>query len=347
MRARRCIEGRPSGSSMRAILSHVAGGPETLRLDEVADPVAAEGQVVVAVRAVGINFPDSLIIADRYQFKPQRPFAPGAEVAGTVEAVGPGVTEFRVGDRVLAVLVWGGLAEKVAVEASRCHRIPAAMPFAEAAAFVLTYGTAYHALRERARLQPSETLVVLGAAGGVGLATVELGRVMGARVIAAVSTAEKLEVARRHGAQDGIVYGPEQLDAEAQKAFTRDLKHLCGPDGADVICDPVGGTLSEAALRAIAWKGRFLVVGFPAGIPKLPLNLPLLKGCDVLGVFWGSAIERDPAQHAREVAELLDLYTAGTIRPAISKTFPLAQAGDAIAAVVSRRYTGKVVVTVA
>ena len=331
---------------MKAVISRAVGGPETLRLEDVPEPVPAPGQVLVAVKAVGVNYPDVLIIEDRYQFKPERPFSPGAEVSGVVEAVGPGVTSPAVGERVLAMLMWGGMAEKIAVDAAQCVLIPARMPFDEAAAFILTYATSYYALRDRAALQPGETLLVLGAAGGVGLAAVELGKAMGARVIAAVSSEAKLGFARDHGADGGMVYPSGPIDRDARKALAAAFKEACGPAGADVIYDPVGGDYAEPALRAIGWKGRFLVVGFPAGIPNLPLNLTLLKGCDVLGVFWGEAIRRDPERHRAAVAELFALYAAGRIRPAISERFPLARAGEAIAALSSRRTTGKVVVMV-
>ena len=311
------------------------------------EPTPKAGQVVIAVHAVGVNFPDVLIIEDRYQTKPERPFSPGAEVSGLIEAVGPGLDGLRVGDRVLATPGYGGMAERIAVDAGRCVVLPNAMPFDEAAAFVMTYGTSYHALVDRAGLRSGETLLVLGAAGGVGLAAVELGVAMGARVVAAASSQEKLDVALAGGAASGLIYPRGPIDREGQKALSAAFKEACGSEGANVIYDPVGGDYAEPALRSIAWEGRYLVVGFPSGIPKLPLNLPLLKGCDVLGVFWGAAVQRDPARHRASVAELFELYAKGSIRPKISQRFPLAQAGEAIAALSSRQTTGKVVVMVA
>ena len=331
---------------MKAILSKVAGGPETLDLAEIEAPRAGPGQVVISVAAVGANFPDSLIIADKYQEKPPRPFSPGGEIAGVVSEVGEGVGEFAIGDRVLAMIVWGGLREKVAVDAWRCSKIPDAMPFDEAAAFLLTYGTSYHALVDRAALVAGETLLVLGASGGVGLAAVEIGKALGARVIAAASTEEKVELAVRHGASDGVVYGTDVAEPAAQRALAAKFKAACGEAGADVIYDPVGGAYSEPALRSIAWLGRYLVVGFPAGIAKIPLNLPLLKGCDILGIFWGSAMQRDPVGHRHAVQALFGLYLEGKIRPAISRRYPLERSADAIIELASRKATGKIVITV-
>lgn len=331
---------------MKAILSRVIGGPDALILEEVAEPVPSNGEVRIAVKAIGVNFPDLLIIEDRYQFRPERPFSPGAEVAGVVDAVGDGVQGLKAGDRVLAMLGWGGMAGKVVAPAGKVLPIPAEMPFDEAAAFLMTFGTSHHALKDRARLKPGETLLVLGAAGGVGLAAVELGRATGARVIAAVSSAEKLDIARQAGAADGLVYAAGPLDPPAQKALAARFKEVCGSSGPDVIYDPVGGDYSEPALRSIAWEGRYLVVGFPAGIAKLALNLPLLKGCNVLGVFWGSAIERNPDRHAQAVEELFALYRKGAIKPRIHARFPLTRAADALKALASRSAVGKVVVTV-
>jgi len=330
---------------MRAIVSSVAGGPETLRLEDVAEPQPGPGQVRIAVDAVGVNYPDLLIIEDKYQFKPARPFSPGAEVSGRVDAVGAGVTSVRPGQRVLAMVGWGGMADKVLAPLPGLSLIPDAMPAEHAAALLLTYATSYHALKDRARLQPGESLLVLGASGGVGLAAVELGRAMGATVLAATSTQEKLDVALAAGASAGAVYGTDALDTAGQRALATEFKALCQPHGPHVIYDPVGGNYAEPALRSIAWEGRYLVVGFAAGIPKLPLNLPLLKGCDVLGVFWGSEMERNPERHAAAVDALFALYHEGKIRPRVSLTFPLEQAQDALVALASRRTTGKIVVT--
>jgi NADPH:quinone reductase len=331
---------------MLALLSRQPGGPETLALESMPDPEPGPGEVRLAVRACGVNYPDALIITDRYQFKPERPFAPGSEVSGIVEALGAGVTSPKVGDRVIGSCGWGGMAEKLVLPADRCVAMPDRMPFDEAAAFIMTYGTSYHALKDRAGLKPGETLLVLGAAGGVGLAAVELGKAMGARVVAAASTDEKVALAEAHGAQQGLVYSSGPLDKEGAKALADRFKAACGPNGADVIYDPVGGDYTEAALRAIAWEGRLLVVGFPAGIPKLPLNLPLLKSCQVVGVFWGAFAQRDPGANAANIRDLLKLYEQGAIRPTISERVPLARAGEAIAALAERRAMGKIVVTV-
>jgi NADPH2:quinone reductase len=331
---------------MKAVLSKEVGGPETLVLEELPDPVAGPGQVLIDVRACGVNYPDVLIIEDKYQFKPARPFAPGGEVSGVISAVGEGVTRFKVGDRVLASTGWGGYAEKLALEEQRCTAIPDNMPFDEAAAFVLTYGTSYYALKDRGALKAGETLLVLGAAGGVGLAAVELGKAAGARVIAAASSQEKVDLAIKHGADSGVVYPRGPFDKEGQKALADLIKGACGPNGWDVAYDAVGGDYSEATIRAAGWNGRFLVIGFPSGIPKIPLNLTLLKSCDIVGVFWGAAVARDPKGHAQNLRELMDLYAAGKIRPYVSERFPLARAGEAIAHLSSRKAMGKVVITV-
>lgn len=331
---------------MKAVLSKDVGGPETLVLEELPDPVAGPGQVLIDVKACGVNYPDVLIIEDKYQFKPPRPFAPGGEVSGVISAVGEGVTRFKVGDRVLASTGWGGYAEKLALEEQRCTPIPDNMPFDEAAAFVLTYGTSYYALKDRGHVKAGETLLVLGAAGGVGLAAVELGKALGLRVIAAASSQEKIDLAIKHGAESGVVYPRGPFDKDGQKALADLIKGACGPSGWDVAYDAVGGDYSEATIRAAGWNGRFLVVGFPSGIPKIPLNLTLLKSCDIVGVFWGAAVARDPKRHAQNLSELMDLYAAGKIRPYVSERFPLARAGEAIAHLSSRKAMGKVVITV-
>jgi len=331
---------------MKAVLSRAVGGPETLELAEIADPVAAKGEVLIRVAACGVNYPDSLIIEDKYQFKPARPFAPGGEIAGVVEALGEGVSGLKVGQRVLASTGWGGMAEKVACEARRVMPIPDAMPFDEAAAFLMTYGTSYYALKQRGALKQGETLLVLGAAGGVGSAAVEIGKAMGARVIAAASTPEKIAAAKSWGADEGLVYASGPFDGDGRKKLAESFKAVCGEKGADVIYDSVGGDYSEASLRAIAWEGRFLVIGFPQGIAKLPLNLTLLKSCQVVGVFWGAFAARLPEENAANTRELFALYEKGAIKPRVSKTYPLARAGEAIAWLSSRQALGKVVVTV-
>jgi NADPH:quinone reductase len=329
---------------MKAVLSQTVGGPETLKLEELPDPTAGAGQVVLDVKACGVNYPDVLIIQDMYQFKPQRPFAPGGEVSGVVSAVGDGVSHLKVGDRVLASTGWGGMAEKLQVDAARVVPIPDTMPFDEAAAFLMTYGTSYYGLKDRGVIKPGETLLVLGAAGGVGLAAVELGKAMGAKVIAAASSQEKVDLAVSRGADSGVVYPAGPFDKDGQKALAQLFKDACGPNGWDVAYDAVGGDYAEAVIRASGWGGRFLVIGFPAGIPKVPLNLTLLKSCDIVGVFWGAAVARDPKGHAQNVKELMALYAEGKIKPHVSETFPLARAGEAIAHLASRKAMGKVVV---
>jgi NADPH2:quinone reductase len=331
---------------MKALISREPGGPETLRLEDVPDPIAGPGEVRVAVRACAVNFPDLLIIQDLYQFKPPRPFSPGAELAGVVDAVGAGVEHLRAGDRVMLSPARSGMAEKAVGPARHCWKIPDAMPFDEAASLLMTYGTSQHALQDRAQLRSGETLLVLGAGGGVGLAAVELGKAMGARVVAAASSAEKLALARERGAAECVQYPPGPLDKSAARALTDRFKAACQPEGAQVIYDGVGGDYTEAALRAIAWQGRHLIVGFPAGIPKLPLNLPLLKSCQIVGVFWGDFTARFPAQHAANVAALMALYRDGRIRPAVTERFPLARGGEAIARLGTREARGKVVVMI-
>jgi NADPH2:quinone reductase len=321
------------------------GGPDSLVIEDLPSPQPKPGQAVIQVKACGVNYPDVLIIEDRYQFKPPRPFAPGSEISGVVKAVGEGVTHVKVGDRVLANTGSGGMVEEMAVEASRLVKIPEAMPFDEAAAFLMTYGTSYYALKDRGYLKPGQTLLVLGAAGGVGLAAVELGKAMGAKVIAAASSQEKVDLAIDHGAAGGLVYPRGPFDRDGQKALSEQFKQACGKDGADVVYDGVGGDYAEAALRCMAWEGRFLVIGFPAGIPRIPLNLALLKSCDIVGVFWGAAVTRDPAGHRKNVEELLAMYAAGKIKPYVSERFPLERGGEAIAHLASRKAMGKVVVT--
>jgi len=331
---------------MKALLSNEPGGPETLSLEERPDPVAGPGELLVRVRATAINYPDVLIIEDKYQFKPPRPFAPGGEIAGQVEAVGEGVEGWTVGDRLIAVPGHGGLAEKILIPAKSAIPLPDSRSFTEGAALLLTYATSIHALYDRGRLEAGETLLILGAAGGVGLAAVELGNAKGARVIAAVSSEEKAAAAREAGADLAIVYPVGPFDKDGQKALAEQFKDAVGPAGANVIYDPVGGDYAEPALRAIAWEGRYLVVGFPAGIPRLPLNLTLLKSCDVCGVFWGAFAARDPRANAAHVENLFRLWDEGKIGPKVSATYPLEQAGQAIAAMAARQVIGKVVVTI-
>jgi NADPH:quinone reductase-like Zn-dependent oxidoreductase len=289
-----------------------------------------------------MNFPDVLIIEDKYQLKPQRPFAPGGEIAGEVIAAGEGVSGWNVGDRLIAAVGFGGLVEKIAIPAERAIQLPAERSFEEGSALLLTYATAIHALVDRGRLEAGQSLLVLGASGGVGIAAVEIGKALGARVVAAVSSDAKAKAALGAGADQAMVYPAGDLDP---KTLAQQFKEAVGPNGADVILDPVGGDYSEAALRSIAWEGRFLVVGFPAGIPKLPLNLTLLKSCDVCGVFWGAFAAREPQRNAAHIERLFRWWAEGRIAPMISATYPLERAGEAIAALRDRKAIGKLVVT--
>ncbi len=332
---------------MRALLSTAPGGPETLILGDLPDPVAGPGEVVVAVKACSINYPDVLIIEDKYQFKPPRPFAPGSEISGVVERVGTGVTGWKAGDRVIATLGSGGLVEQVAVPAASLFPLPEGRSFADGAALLLTYATTIHALLDRGRLAEGQTLLVLGAAGGVGLAAVELGKAFGARVVAAVSSEEKAQAARDAGADETLIYGRAPFDKEQSRALADRFKAVLGKGGADVVYDPVGGDYAEPALRSIAWEGRYLVVGFPAGIPRLPLNLTLLKSCDVCGVFWGAFAARDPAANRAHVERLFRLWKDGRIAPRVTETFAFEDGGKAIARMAARGAIGKLVVEVA
>lgn len=330
---------------MKALLSHAPGGPETLRLDDIPDPSPGPGEMLVRVRACAINYPDVLIIEDKYQLKPPRPFAPGSEFAGEVEAVGDGVRGWSVGDRLIAATGFGALVEKIVVRANAAIPLPSERSFEEGSALLLTYATSIHALVDRGKLAPGQTLLVLGAAGGVGIAAVEIGKALGARVVAAVSSEDKAAAAREAGADEAVVYPAGPFDRDGLKALSALFKDAVGPGGADVILDPVGGDYSEAALRSIAWEGRFLVVGFPAGISRLPLNLTLLKSCDVCGVFWGGFVARDPAANAAHVEQLFRWWSEGRIAPKISACYPLERAGEAIAALRDRTAVGKLVVT--
>lgn len=330
---------------MKALRSHAPGGPDTLVIDELPEPVPGPGELVVRVYAAAVNYPDVLIIEDKYQFKPPRPFSPGGEIAGEVSAVGEGVEGWAVGDRLIAVPGYGGLAQSVAISAKSAFRLPAHRSFIDGAALLLTYATSIHALYDRGRLEAGETVLILGAAGGVGLAAIELAKAKGARVIAAVSSDEKAAAASKAGADATMVYPRGPFDRDGQKALAQAFKAAVGKNGADVIYDPVGGDYAEPALRSIAWGGRYVVVGFPAGIPKLPLNLTLLKSCDVCGVFWGAFAARDLAANAAHVATLFRLWDEGRIAPVVSATYPLERGGDAIANLAARNAIGKLVVT--
>ena len=322
---------------MKALLCRELGSPEALAVEEVAAPKAGPGQVVLDVKAAGVNFPDILMVQGKYQFKPPMPFAPGCELAGIVKEVGAGVTHVKPGDAALAIVMHGAFAEDALAEAERVVLLPPGTDLEVAASFMFTYGTSYHALKDRARLAKGETLLVLGAAGGVGLAAVELGKLMGARVIAAASSADKLEACVSRGADATINYAAEDL-RERIKALTEGR-------GVDVVYDPVGGAYSEPALRGMAWRGRFLVVGFAAGeIPKVALNLTLLKGCSIVGVFWGDFTKREPDASRENVRELLAWIAAGALKPLVSARYPLARGVEALQAMRERRVKGKVVI---
>jgi NADPH:quinone reductase len=321
---------------MKALLCTRLGGPDDLEIRDLPEPVAASGEAVVRVEAAALNFFDTLIIAGKYQIKPTLPFSPGAEFAGSVEQVAPGVTVVEPGDRVAGCIGYGAARERVAVAADQLVKLPAGLDANRAAGAIVTYGTSYYALKDRGQLKAGETLAVLGASGGVGLAAIELGKIMGARVIACASSADKLEFARQHGADDLVNYAAENLrDA---------LKRVGGERGIDVVYDPVGGPHAEAALRSLAWEGRFLVIGFAAGeIPKLPLNLVLLKSCDVRGVFWGAWTVREPDAHCANTARLLAWCAAGKLSAHVHQVYPLDEAAAALHALSDRSVMGKVV----
>ncbi|MDE2372455.1 MAG: NADPH:quinone oxidoreductase family protein [Burkholderiales bacterium] len=322
---------------MKALLCRRYGPPGDLVVDEIAVPTPGAGEVLVAVKAAGVNFPDALIIENKYQIKAQPPFSPGGELAGIVAKVGAGVTRVRPGQAVIGFTGWGAFAEMALVPEERLVAMPEGMPFEIAGSFLMTYGTSFHALVDRAELLDGETVLVLGAAGGIGLACVEIAKAMGAKVIAAASSAGKLAVCREHGADETIDYGREDLRSR--------IKEITGGRGVDVVCDPVGAALAEPALRSMAWRGRYLVLGFAGGeIPRLPLNLPLLKGCSIVGVFWGDLLQREPAQAAADLEQLATLWHQGRIRPHIWQRFPLERAAEAIAALVERRVVGKAVI---
>ena len=324
---------------MKAVVCRQYGPPDSLVVEELPSPKAGAGEVVVAVKAASVNFPDVLIIQNKYQFKPPLPFSPGSEFAGVVKEVGAGVHAVKPGDKVIAFTTYGAFAEEVKIEASRLIALPEKMDFLSGAAFLLTYGTSDHALRDRGALRAGETLLVLGAAGGVGLAAIEIGKALGAQVIACASSEEKLEVCRAHGADATINYAAEDLRER--------IKALTAGRGADVVYDPVGGPYSEPAFRSIAWRGRLLVVGFAAGeIPRLPLNLALLKGASVVGVFWGDFARREPKQFANSVRQLGSWFHEGRLRPHVSRTFPLEQAGEALKLLAARQVKGKIVLKV-
>ncbi len=323
---------------MRAILCKELGPADKLVIEDVPSPQVSGDGVKVKVKAAGLNFPDTLIIQGKYQIKPELPFSPGGEMAGEIVEVGPDVKNLKPGMRVMGLTGYGSFAEEMVVSESRVIPVPDGMKDETAAAFSMVYGTSYHALKQRANIQPGETLLVLGASGGVGLAAVELGKAMGAKVIAAASSDDKLQVAKEAGADDLINYSDEDLKEALKSRY---------PQGIDVIYDPVGDRFTEPALRNMAWNGRFLIVGFAAGeIPKIPANLTLLKGCSVVGVFWGAFTAKEPKEHIQNVKELMQLFAEGKINPRVSEVFPFEQYEDALAALSSRRAKGKVVLKV-
>lgn len=331
---------------MKALLCTHYGTPEELELRDVPPLKPGKNQLLIAVKACGVNFPDVLMIQDKYQFRPALPFPPGGEIAGVVKELGEGVEDLRVGDRVCVSIGSAGFAEEALGDARRCIKIPDNLDFAVASSFIVTYGTSFHALRDRAKLKAGETLVVLGAAGGVGLSAVEIGSAMGAKVIAGASTEEKVALARNHGAVDGFVYPSLPLTRDQQKALSETIKTKTGGQGADVLYDPIGDQYAEPALRAMNWEGRYLVIGFAAGeIPRVPLNLTLLKGCDVLGVFWGASTARDPKKAQASLQEMMRWISEGKLHPYVSAKFPLAEGGKAIRMLMDRKAQGKVVVT--
>ncbi|WP_111668933.1 NADPH:quinone oxidoreductase family protein [Algoriphagus litoralis] len=322
---------------MKALLCSQFGLPEALAVQEISDPIPSSNQILIAVEACGVNFPDVLIIQNKYQFKPELPFAPGGEVAGKIIGLGDQVQGFQIGQPVLALCGWGGFAEKVAVDVDRVFPLPPGLSAEVAATTLYTYGTSYHALKDRANLQPGETLLVLGAAGGVGLAAVELGKVMGAKVIAAASSEEKLALCRVKGADLTINYETEDLKTR--------IKELTDGKGVDVVYDPVGGKFTEPALRGMAWKGRYLIVGFANGeIPLIPMNLPLLKGCSIIGVFWGQFSKVEAKASFQNIRQLVAWIQEGKIKQHIERTYSLEEAPEALQAILDRKMLGKGVV---
>ena len=322
---------------MRVAQCFEFGGSQALRLEEVPEPQPEPGEILITVTAVGLNFSDTLILRNRYQVTPPLPFSPGSEIAGTVEGIGAGVTEFKPGQRVVAFTGGNGCREKVVAKALSAVAIPDGVSDEAAAAIPVTYGTALHGLKDRGRLQPGETVAILGAAGGAGLAAVEIAKLMGGRVIAVASSDDKLAVARAHGADEGINYASQDLKTQ--------LKALTKPKGVDVLYDPVGGDYAEAGLRGMAWDGRYLVVGFASGtIPRIPLNLVFLKGCAIIGVYWPAFVEREPERHLANMVELLDWCKDGLIAPHIHARFPLSETATALSLIEGRKVTGKVIV---
>jgi NADPH2:quinone reductase len=332
---------------MKALQCVELGGPDKLVINDVADPEIAEDHIMIEVKSASVNFPDVLMIQGLYQFQPPLPFIPGGESAGVVIEIGDGVEGFNIGDKVFAATGVGGICEKILAHKNNVRPIPENMDFEIAAALSVTYGTSIYALKQRANLKAGETLLVLGASGGVGLATVQLGKAMGAKVIAAASTQEKVDICIENGADEGFVYPSGNLDRDQQKELSNKIKELTGGLGPNVVYDPVGGTYAEPCLRSIAWDGRYLVIGFAAGadqIPKMPLNLTLLKGCQIVGVFWGAWTGMFPAENQKNFEELFEMYEDGKINPAPSDKFTLETSAEAIAHLKDRKAKGKVVI---
>ncbi len=321
---------------MKAMLVKELGHPSNMVLEDIPSPTPGKKEVVVTIKACSVNFPDTLMVQGMYQFKPALPFSVGSDIAGIVKEVGEGVKHVKPGDEVFGITAHGGFAEEVLVPANSVFPKPPMMDYKIAASFMMAYGTSYHALKDRAQLKEGDTLVVLGASGGVGLAAVELGKIMGAKVIAAASTKEKLDICKSKGADETINYTEENLKDR--------IKELTDGKGADVVYDPVGGDYTEAALRATAWEGRFLIVGFPAGIAKIPMNLPLLKGCQVMGVFWGSFAQREPSKNMGNTMELIQMYAKGELKPHIDKVYPLEDSRQALIDMMDRKVKGKIII---
>ena len=330
---------------MKALQCVELGGPDKLEINEVDSPSAIPGHVVIDVKSGSINFPDVLMIQGLYQFQPPLPFTPGGESAGIISEVGEDVTKFKVGDKVFAMTGTGAFAEKILAHEASCTLIPGSMDYDSAAALSMTYGTSLYALKQRANIQPGETLLVLGASGGVGIAAIELGKAMGAKVIAAASTQDKVDMCMAHGADEGFIYPSGNLDRDQQKELSNKIKELTGGVGANVVYDPVGDSYSEPCLRATAWEGRYLVIGFAAGeIPKIPLNITLLKGCQVVGVFWGAWVGMCPDENNKNFAELFKLHAEGKINPEVSQKYTLENSADAFLHLANRKAKGKVII---
>lgn len=330
---------------MKALQCVELGGPDKLEINEVDSPSAIPGHVVIDVKSGSINFPDVLMIQGLYQFQPPLPFTPGGESAGIISEVGEDVTKFKVGDKVFAMTGTGAFAEKILAHEASCTLIPDSMDYDSAAALSMTYGTSLYALKQRANIQPGETLLVLGASGGVGIAAIELGKAMGAKVIAAASTQDKVDMCMAHGADEGFIYPSGNLDRDQQKELSNKIKELTGGVGANVVYDPVGDSYSEPCLRATAWEGRYLVIGFAAGeIPKIPLNITLLKGCQIVGVFWGAWVGMCPDENNKNFAELFKLHAEGKINPEVSQKYTLENSADAFLHLANRKAKGKVII---